>query len=121
MADTRISDLTALAVTPASNDLVALVDVSDASMAPSGTTKKITFGNLIGVDIKETPSGSHNGVNVTYTLTHTPIANTFDLVVQGQVFTETTDYSFSGTTLTLVTALPAGFTGTFIAKYRYAS
>lgn len=48
MANARISDLTALAVAPASGDLVALVDVSDTTDAASGTTKKITITNLLG-------------------------------------------------------------------------
>lgn len=47
MANAKISDLTALAVAPASGDLVALVDVSDTTDASSGTTKKITVTNLL--------------------------------------------------------------------------
>lgn len=42
---TRISDLAALA-SPDPADLLAIVDVSDTSMAPTGTTKKITAGTL---------------------------------------------------------------------------
>lgn len=48
MADTKISALTELAETPATGDLVALVDVSDTTQAASGTTKKITRTNLVG-------------------------------------------------------------------------
>lgn len=47
MADTKISDLAALA-TPANNDLAVVVDVSDATMDPSGTDKKMTVANLRG-------------------------------------------------------------------------
>lgn len=46
MADSKISALTALATTPASGDLLVLVDISDTTMAASGTNKKITFSDL---------------------------------------------------------------------------
>ncbi len=45
MADTKITDLTAL-TTPVTGDLLPIVDVSDTSMAATGTDKKITYGNL---------------------------------------------------------------------------
>lgn len=41
-----ITTLTALAVLPASGDLLAVVDISDTTQAASGTTKKITVANL---------------------------------------------------------------------------
>lgn len=43
---TPISGLTALATGPASTDLAVIVDVSDTTQAPTGTTKKITIANL---------------------------------------------------------------------------
>jgi hypothetical protein len=46
MAAEKISGLTALAVAPATGDLLAIVDVSDTTDAASGTTKKITTANL---------------------------------------------------------------------------
>lgn len=46
MADSKISALTELAAAPASGDLLVLVDVSDTTMAASGTDKKITYANL---------------------------------------------------------------------------
>lgn len=42
----QISDFDALAVAPAAGDLLALVDVSDTTDAPSGTTKRITAENF---------------------------------------------------------------------------
>lgn len=45
MPDTKISALTALTV-PASGDLIPIVDVSDTTMAASGTTKGIAYSNL---------------------------------------------------------------------------
>ena len=45
MPDTKISALTALTA-PASGDLFPIVDISDTTMAASGTTKGITYSNL---------------------------------------------------------------------------
>jgi hypothetical protein len=62
MADSKITAFTGLA-TPADNDVLPIVDISDTTQAPSGTTKKITVADLIG-----TPDVS----SVTGTL---PVAN----------------------------------------------
>ncbi len=43
---TKITNLTALATAPDTLDVVAIVDVSDPTQAPSGTTKKITIADL---------------------------------------------------------------------------
>ena len=48
MADTKITDLTELATQPDITDVLPVVDISDTSMAASGTTKKITRANLLG-------------------------------------------------------------------------
>jgi len=42
----KITDLTALATAPNTADVIAIVDVSDTTQAPSGTTKKITIADL---------------------------------------------------------------------------
>lgn len=47
MADTKISGLTALTGAPATNDLVEVVDVSDTSMAGTGTNKKMVTSDLL--------------------------------------------------------------------------
>lgn len=47
MADTKISDLSALTA-PVNSDLAVLVDVSDTTMAASGTDKKILLADLFG-------------------------------------------------------------------------
>lgn len=44
---TTISGMGALGAAPASNDLMPVVDVSDPSEAPAGTTKKMTVANLL--------------------------------------------------------------------------
>src|SRR5580765_8119756 len=68
MADTKITDLTALAgASVASGDLAVVVDVSDTSMAASGTDKKLTVSALgsalvsLGLVGGGTPSGSAGG------------------------------------------------------------
>lgn len=42
----KISDLDALGAGPATGDFIVIVDVSDTTMAATGTTKKITAANL---------------------------------------------------------------------------
>ena len=46
MVDTKITDLASLSTT-ASNDVFVVVDVSDGSMAASGTDKKITTADIL--------------------------------------------------------------------------
>ena len=48
MADTKITALTAITTVDPANDVLPIVDVSDTSMAASGTTKKITTNQLLG-------------------------------------------------------------------------
>ncbi len=48
MADTKITALTAISTVDPAVDVLAIVDVSDTTMAASGTTKKITSNQLLG-------------------------------------------------------------------------
>jgi len=48
MADTKITALTALTAADPANDVIPIVDVSDTTMAASGTTKKITPNQILG-------------------------------------------------------------------------
>jgi hypothetical protein len=48
MADTKITALAAITVVDPAVDVFPIVDVSDTSMAASGTTKKITSNQLLG-------------------------------------------------------------------------
>jgi len=43
----KISELPALAGVPAGGDLFPLVDISDVTEAPTGTTKKVTYAELV--------------------------------------------------------------------------
>lgn len=51
MASQEISAHTALAVVPAVDDLMIVVDVSDTTDAPTGTTKKIVRTNALGQSV----------------------------------------------------------------------
>lgn len=66
--DTKISDLASLATT-ATGDLLPIVDVSDTSMALTGTDKKITFGvfesNLSIANISGTLAVNKGGTGAT--------------------------------------------------------
>ena len=55
MADTKISGLAALGAAPATGDLFVLVDISDTSMALTGTDKKMTVANLFTSPTLVTP------------------------------------------------------------------
>jgi hypothetical protein len=47
MPDTKITALTALTAADPANDMMPIVDVSDTSMAASGTTKRISINNIL--------------------------------------------------------------------------
>jgi hypothetical protein len=48
MADTKITALTAITTVDPAVDVLPIVDVSDTTMAASGTTKKITSNQILG-------------------------------------------------------------------------
>jgi hypothetical protein len=48
MADTKITALTAISTVDPAVDVLPIVDVSDTTMAASGTTKKITSNQILG-------------------------------------------------------------------------
>jgi hypothetical protein len=47
MADTKITALAALTTADPANDMMPIVDVSDTTMAASGTTKRISINNIL--------------------------------------------------------------------------
>ncbi len=82
MADKKISALTALA-TIAAGDLLVTVDVSDTTQAASGTTKKITAGELLSAP---SPIGSVTPSSGAFTTINTVVlsgASTPTLAVTG--------------------------------------
>lgn len=98
MADTKITSLTALAETPASTDIIPLVDVSDTTMAATGTTKKITRANLIG---GLAASGANSDITSLTGIT-TPLS-----VAQGGTGAATLTGILKGTGTTAVTVVTA--------------
>lgn len=70
----------------------------------ANTLTKITTASDVA---RETPSGTVNGSNTSFTLANTPPSG-IDLFQDGIYLTPTTDYSVSGTTITMVTAPATG-------------
>lgn len=68
----RLDEQTALSETPADGDLIHVVDVSDTTDNAAGSSKKITRANFLGRVDDETPSGTIDGSNDTFTLAFTP-------------------------------------------------
>lgn len=107
MADTEadfLPDLTALAASPASGDLMYVVDVSDTTESNEGTSKKITITNLFNA-----PEVS-NGLTVTSGSLSIPDAISAPSAVSGQaqIFVDSADGDLKvifadGTTKTLAT------------------
>jgi len=46
---TKLTDLTALTETPAPDDVLVVVDVSDTTQAASGTTKAVEWSDITAV------------------------------------------------------------------------
>jgi hypothetical protein len=66
--ETRISEYTPLAVAPASGDLFEVVDISDLTDAPSGTSKKIA-ASVLGLDVPiryVVDAGAVNAISITH-------------------------------------------------------
>jgi hypothetical protein len=61
--------------------------------------------------VDETPSGTVNGSNTSFSLAQLPLENdSVELYQDGLKLTYTTDYTISGTTITMVTAPVVGQT-----------
>jgi hypothetical protein len=95
------------------------VSQSFAGISGSIVSQSIQIGNLeatarsIGSNKifvnKETPSGSINGVNATYELSHTPILGSDHVYLNGLLIEDqNNDYSISGSTLTFANPLLPG-------------
>jgi hypothetical protein len=65
MADSKITALAALTAADPANDMVPIVDVSDNSMAASGTTKRISINNILACS----PSATLASATITGNLT----------------------------------------------------
>lgn len=99
----KLTSRTAL-TTPASSDVLHIVDVSDTTDSPQGTSKKITYANLL--------TGVMLGTIVTtistqaaYTVTELS-GRTIKKVWYGEQAISSTYYTLVGTTFTLVGVTP---------------
>ena len=86
-------------------DTIRSSDASKTYALPSITGPIMVSTGLV----EETPTGTINGSNTSFTISNT-IANTASVVLYQDGLTQiyTTDYTISGTTLTMVTAPAAG-------------
>lgn len=70
--------------------------------------------------MKDSLESSIDGVNKVFELSRTPLTNSVDFVVNGQVYTEGVDYTISGTTITTTSILPIEMASfPVVAKYMY--
>lgn len=83
MADTKISDLTELTDAPASGDVLPIVDISDTTMAVSGTNKKIAISTLIPVRAWVNWDGTSNSADVSGTYARSGTTVTVTLTDHG--------------------------------------
>lgn len=81
------------------------------------TTHRLLTTSAAPTTYTETPSGLINGSNTTYTVAHS-ITSIFSFAINGQflhpqdISAGTGDYTFSGNTITFLTALPSQLSGT---------
>jgi len=81
----------------------------------------IVEGRFIGdITHKQVPSGTVNGSNTSFSLTYEPTsADSLSLYLDGILLELTTDYSISGTTITMVVAPAVG--QKLYASFQYRS
>ncbi len=70
--------------------------------------KRVKSGGGMGNVIVETPSGTINGSNKTFTLTTQPKTNALILTVNGQVQRKEIDFTINGKTITMLWDIPTG-------------
>jgi len=92
MADTKITALTALTAADPANDVIPIVDVSDTTMAASGTTKKISVNNILGASGTATLASATitGAATVGTTLGVTGVSTLASAVVTGALTVDTT-------------------------------
>lgn len=81
----------------------------------------IVAGKNIGdITHKQVPSGTVNGSNTAFTISFAPVSSdSLELYLDGLMLELTTDYSVSGTSITMVTAPAVG--QTLYASFQYRS
>jgi len=89
------------------------VNIDATTMAIASNQLGVKAGTYLGTTnmvIRETPSGTINGSNVTFTLASAPTANTEQLFLNGLLLEPGAgnDYTISGQTITMLTAPATG-------------
>ena len=102
------------AVSLATTSTVGVVKPDGTTITIDGTGK---ISTAIPAWLRETPSGTMNGSNVTFTLSHTPLANSLTLYLNGVEQISGTNYSIVGSTITYTVAPKA--TDLMLAQYAY--
>lgn len=98
----------------------ALNIVAGSGITVSTSDPNITISSTIGSAYQEAPTGAINNVNVTFTLSTAPTSlAAFELFQDGLLLIPVTDYSVSGTTITMVS--PPMFGQTLYAVYSVVS
>jgi hypothetical protein len=88
----------------------SLVGSGNVTISTGLTTSNFVFNEI--------PSGTIDGSNVTFTLANTPVTGTIQLFKNGFLLKPTTDYSVSGSTITMVTAPSnTGYSDVLLAHY----
>lgn len=107
-----------------SNGITISAAVSGTDYAPATSGSALLKGNgsggfssaVVSTDylasssyiVRETPSGSINGSNVTFTLANTPISGKEMVFLNGVLMDSADDYTISSATITFATAPPTG-------------
>jgi len=105
MANTKITDLTELAAKPATDDILAIVDVTGTD-----TTKKITVANLFKSDLVGNVTGNVTG-NLTGNVTGNVTGNTSGTAATVTTYAQPAITSLGTlTSLTIASAAPANAT-----------
>jgi hypothetical protein len=103
MADSKITALTAISTVDPTADPLVIVDVSDTSMAASGTTKKSTINQLLGAGGTATLASATISGDLTVATNRLSVSSTG--VQIGTTTNKTTAFTGNGTGLTIGAAL----------------
>ena len=81
----------------------AVADGADATLVRPSNWNANHVGNLSDFSaINETPSGTIDGMNATFTLAATPVTGTVKLWLNGLLLKVSTHYTISGSTITML-------------------
>jgi len=101
MADSKITALTAISTVDPAADPLVIVDVSDTSMAASGTTKKSTINQLLGAGGTATLASATISGDLTVDTSTLKVDSATNNVSIGGLVNKVTGVSGSGTGLTI--------------------